>query len=217
MIVVGLTGSIGMGKSTAAKMLRRLGLPVHEADHAVHGLLGSRGAAVKAVAAAFPAALKGDRIDRRILGDLVFADTDALRRLEAVLHPMVRRSTRAFLMKAARARRPVAVLDIPLLYERGGEGRVDAVIVVSAPPQVQRWRVLGRAGMTDEKLRAILARQVPDSEKRRRADFIVKTGGSRGETLRQLRSILRTIKSRKRPRRHGPSRPTPPLIPRRME
>jgi dephospho-CoA kinase len=196
MIVVGLTGSIGMGKSNAALALRRLGVPVHDADGAVHKLLGPGGRAVQKVAAVFPKALAGNRIDRKKLGDLVFGDTPALRRLEAIIHPLVRRSAHAFLAAAARRRARIAVLDIPLLYESGGEKTVDAVIVVSAPRHIQRQRVLARSGMTDEKFRAILARQVPDTMKRRHADYVVLTGGHRGETFRQLKRIVRQLSAR---------------------
>jgi dephospho-CoA kinase len=190
MIVVGLTGSIGMGKSNAAHVLRRLGVPVHDADGAVHKLMGPGGRAVRQVAEAFPQALAGDRIDRKVLGDLVFGDTPALRRLEAIIHPLVRQSSRIFLAAARRRRAQIAVLDIPLLYESGGDNTVDAVIVVSAPRQIQRQRVMARPGMTEEKFRAILARQVPDVEKRRRADYVVFSGGHRGETFRQLKRIV---------------------------
>ena len=195
MIVVGLTGSIGMGKSNAAHVLRRLGVPVHDADGAVHALMGPGGRAVRKVAEVFPQALAGNRIDRKILGDLVFGDTPALRRLEAIIHPLVRQSSRAFLAAARRQRARIAVLDIPLLYESGGDKSVDAVIVVSAPKQIQRQRVMARPGMTDEKFRAILGRQVPDAEKRRRADYVVATGGHRGETFRQLKRIVRELRT----------------------
>jgi dephospho-CoA kinase len=198
MIVVGLTGSIGMGKSNAATALRQLGVPVHDADHAVHTLLGPGGGAVRRVAEAFPQALTGNRIDRKILGDLVFGDTPALRRLEGIIHPMVRRSSRAFLAAAARNRAKIAVLDIPLLYESGAQKTVDAVIVVSAPRSVQRQRVLARPGMTGEKFRSIVARQVPDAKKRQRADFVVHSGGHRGETFRQLKRIVRKLGARTR-------------------
>jgi dephospho-CoA kinase len=195
MIVVGLTGSIGMGKSNAAHVLRRLGVPVHDADGAVHKLMGPGGRAVRKVAEAFPQALAGNRIDRKVLGDLVFGDTPALRRLEAIIHPLVRQSSRAFLAAAARRRARIAVLDIPLLYESGNDRTVDAVIVVSAPRQIQRQRVMARPGMTEEKFRAILARQVPDVEKRRRADYVVFTGGHRGETFRQLKRIVSDLRA----------------------
>jgi dephospho-CoA kinase len=201
MIVVGLTGSIGMGKSNAAHVLRRLGVPVHDADGAVHRLMGPGGCAVRKVAEAFPQALAGNRIDRKVLGDLVFGDTPALRRLEAIIHPLVRQSSRAFLDAAARRRMRIVVLDIPLLYESGGDKAVDAVIVVSAPRQIQRQRVMARPGMTEEKFRAILARQVPDAEKRRRADYVVFTGGHRGETFRQLKRIVSQLSARPAGRR----------------
>jgi len=184
-----------MGKSNAAQVLRRLGVPVHDADAAVHRLLGPGGAAVRKVAELFPKALDGNRIDRKKLGDQVFGDTPALRRLEGILHPLVRRSSRAFVTAGARRRLPVVVLDIPLLYESRGEKSVDAVIVVSAPRQIQRQRVLARPGMTEEKFRAILARQVPDAEKRRRADYVVRTGGHRGDTYRQLKKIVTELKT----------------------
>jgi len=194
MIVVGLTGSIGMGKSNAAGVLRRLGVPVHDADGEVHRLLGPGGRAVRAVAAAFPGVLAGDKVDRKLLGDRVFGDTAALRRLEAILHPLVRRSSRIFLAAAARRGVRLVVLDIPLLYESRGENTVDVVVVVSAPRLVQRQRVLARAGMTEEKFLAIVTRQVPDAEKRRRADFVVATGRHRGDTFRQLQKIVRKIR-----------------------
>jgi dephospho-CoA kinase len=202
-IVVGLTGSIGMGKSNAAQVLRKLGVPVHDADAAVHRLMAPGGRAVRKVAELFPQALAGNRIDRKILGDLVFGDTPALRRLEDVLHPLVRQSSRAFVAAAARRQLPVVVLDIPLLYESRSEKSVDLVIVVSAPRQIQRQRVLARPGMTEEKFRAILARQVPDVEKRRRADYVVLTGGHRGETYRQIRRIVELLKNRRRIARGG--------------
>jgi dephospho-CoA kinase len=146
------------------------------------------------VAAIFPEALKGDGIDRKALGDRVFGDTAALRQLEAIVHPLVRQSSRAFVAAAARRREKLVVLDIPLLYESGGEKIVDVVIVVSAPPQIQRQRVLMRRGMTVEKFHAILSRQVPDTIKRRRADYVVRSGGHRGETFRQLKRIVRRLK-----------------------
>ena len=197
MIILGLTGSIGMGKSNAATMLRRLGVPVHDADAAVHRLLGPGGRAVKRVAAAFPEALAGNRIDRKRLGDRVFGDTPALRRLESILHPLVRESSQAFLAQSARRRARLVVLDIPLLFESGIEDSVDGVIVVTAPAAIQRQRVMRRPGMTAEKFRAILARQVPDSEKRRRATYVVRTGGHLGDTLAQLRRVVRRAKARK--------------------
>ncbi len=193
MLVIGLTGSIGMGKSTAAAMLRRLGLPVHDADAAVHRQMACGGAAVSAVEAAFPGVTRDAAIDRGLLGARVLGDAAALKRLEAILHPLVRAEARAFLAKQARLRRLLAVLDIPLLFETGGDRLCDAVIVVSAPPFIQRARVLRRPGMTDAKMQAILARQLPDAEKRRRADFVVHTGLNKAHTLRQLAGIVRLL------------------------
>jgi dephospho-CoA kinase len=195
MLIVGLTGSIGMGKSTAAAMLRRLGLPVHDADAAVHRLMVRGGAAVKAVAADFPGVERNGVIDRKLLAAKVLGDPAALKRLEAILHPLVRCETRRFLAQQARLRRPLAVLDIPLLYETGAERRCDVVIVVSAPPFIQRARVLSRPGMTEARFRAILQRQLPDAEKRRRADFVVQTGLDKAHALRQLAAIATLLKS----------------------
>ena len=195
MLVVGLTGSIGMGKSTAAVALRRLGLPVHDADAAVHRLMARGGAAVQAVAAAFPGVERDGAIDRKLLGARVLGDPAALKRLEAILHPLVRRETWQFLAQQARLRQPLVVLDIPLLYETGAERRCDVVIVVSAPAFIQRARVLARPGMTDARLQAILNRQMPDAEKRRRADFVVQTGLTKAHALRQLRSIVTLLRS----------------------
>ena len=196
-MILGLTGSIGMGKSTAAAMLRRLGVPVHDADAAVHRLLGRGGGAVAAVAREFPDVAAGGEVDRRRLGAIVFADAAALRRLEAVLHPLVRREEARFLAACARRRRPAVALNIPLLYETGGDRRCDAVAVVSAPSMAQRARVLGRAGMTADKLASVLERQTPDAEKRRRADFVVLTGLSKRATLNQLTRVVAALRSRR--------------------
>jgi dephospho-CoA kinase len=193
-IVLGLTGSIGMGKSAAATVLRRLGLPVFDADAEVHRLLGRGGRAVAAVAAAFPGAeAPGGAIDRQALGREVFGRPAELRRLEQILHPMVRQVEGRFVAAARARREPIVVLDIPLLFETGGERRCDRVLVVSAPAWLQRQRVARRPGMTDSRLRAILAAQMPDREKRRRADFVVLTGLSRARTLRRLKQILRIL------------------------
>jgi dephospho-CoA kinase len=194
MVVLGLTGSVGMGKSTAARMLRRLGVPVHDADAEVHRLLGLGGGAVAAVAESFPGARADDRIDRAALGRLVFGDPAALKRLEAILHPLVRAAQTRFLAACRRARVPVAVLDIPLLFETAGESRSDGVIVVSAPLWLQRARVLQRPGMTEARLGAILAQQLPDAEKRRRATWVVPTGLGEALTLRRLKGILREVR-----------------------
>ncbi|HZT50852.1 MAG TPA: dephospho-CoA kinase [Stellaceae bacterium] len=190
MKILGLTGGIGMGKSTAAAFFRQLGVPVYDADRVVHALLAPGGAAVKAVARAFPAARSGDGISRPRLAELVFGKPDALRRLEAILHPMVRARERAFLrrMRARRAR--LVVLDIPLLFETGGDKRCDAVVVVWAPPALQRRRVMRRPGMDAQRFAAIVAQQMPDRIKRARADFAVPTGLGRAATRRALRRVV---------------------------
>lgn len=197
MIILGLTGSIGMGKSTAAAMLRRMGVPVCDSDAIVHRLLGRGGGAVAAIGAAFPGVVVDGAVDRRALGAQVFANPPALRRLEAIVHPRVRAAQARFLRGAARRRTPVVVLDIPLLFESGGDRRVDRTVVVSAPASVQRARVLARPGMTAEKFAGILAQQVPDREKRRRADHVIATGLGLAVTLRGLRRVLRDVKGRR--------------------
>ena len=212
MIVLGLTGSIGMGKSNAAAALRRLGVPIFDADAAVHRLLGRGGSAVSAVAAAFPMAeAVGGAIDRQVLGREVFGRPEELRRLEQILHPIVRQAERRFVAAARSRRESIVVLDIPLLFETGGDRRCDRVLVVSAPAWLQRQRVARRPGMTDSRLNAILAAQTPDREKRRRADFVVLTGLSRARTLRQLKRVRRILRREDGatglPRRRG-ARPT---------
>ena len=194
MKVLGLTGSVGMGKSTAAAMLRRLRVPVHDADAAVHRLMDKDGAAVAEVEAAFPGVVADGAVDRRKLGARVFGDPEALRRLEAILHPKVRADSEAWLRRQRRRREPLVVLDIPLLFESGSEARCDAVIVVSAPAFVQRARVMRRPGMTEERFQQVLAQQLPDREKRRRAQFVVSTGLGKGHTLRQLARIVRLFR-----------------------
>ncbi len=196
MFVLGLTGSIGMGKSTAAKMLAAMGAPVCDSDRLVHGLLAKGGAAVPTIAVAFPGVVVDGAVDRRALGAAVFGNPPALARLEAILHPMVQAAQRRFLARAARRRVRVAVLDIPLLFETHGEKRVDAVLVVSAPLRVQTSRVLARPGMTAEKFAGILARQTPDVEKRRRADWVIPSGAGRHTTRRALARVLRVVKGR---------------------
>lgn len=191
MVIFGLTGSIAMGKSTAAGMLRRLGVPVHDSDAVVHRLLGKGGGAVPLVARAFPKVVRSGAVDRQALGALVFADPAALRTLENLLHPLVSAQALGFLKRNAVARSPLVVLDIPLLFETSAERRCDATIVVSAPALVQRQRALARPGMNAAKLAGILARQVPDAVKRRRADFVVPTGLGLGVTLRGLKRVIR--------------------------
>ena len=197
MIVLGLTGSIGMGKSTAAAMLRRLGCPVHDSDAAVHRLYARGGAAVPVIEAAFPGAVKDGAVDRAALSALVVHDPAAMDRLGHLVHPLVRGATRRFLYGAARRRAKVAVLDVPLLLEAGRTIVVDAVLVVSAPGFVQRRRVLARPGMTEAKLQAILARQMPDREKRRRADFVVPTGLGKRHSLMKLKKLLKLLSGRR--------------------
>jgi dephospho-CoA kinase len=197
LIVLGLTGSIGMGKSTAAAMLRRLGVPLFDADRVVHRLLGPGGAAVQPVLAVFPGVAVGSgEIDRQLLGQRVFGDAEALERLERILHPMVRAEEKRFLARARAHREPLAVLDIPLLFETGGERRCDYVVVVSAPALIQRQRVLRRPGMTEIRLAGILKKQMADREKRRRADFVLPSGLGRNLTLRRLRSIFSLLRGR---------------------
>ncbi len=201
MIVLGLTGSIGMGKSTAAALLRRLGVPVHDADASVHRLLGRNGAAVERVAAAFPGTGGANGIDRAELGRRVFND------------PLVRAESDRFLRRMAAQGVPLVVLDIPLLFESGGERRCDAVIVVSAPSFLQRARVLARPGMSESRLAAILAKQMPDREKRNRADFIVPTGLGRRLTLRRLAEIVKMLSAQQS--QHPEPRRAPRRLPRR--
>jgi dephospho-CoA kinase len=189
--ILGLTGSVGMGKSTAAAMLRRMAVPVYDADRAVHGFLGPGGSAVAAVAAAFPGIAQVGGIDRKALGAKVFGDRVALQRLEAILHPLVGIDERRFLAQARAQRRRRVVMDVPLLFEVGGYKRCDAVIVVWAPPFLQRDRVLARPGMTEARLAFIRKQQVSDAEKRRRADFLVPSGLGRAVTWRALRRVLR--------------------------
>ncbi|MBK8909346.1 MAG: dephospho-CoA kinase [Rhodospirillales bacterium] len=191
MVILGLTGSIAMGKSTAAGMFQRLGVPVFDADACVHELLAEGGGGVAAVEAAFPEVVRQGAVDRRRLADRVFACGPDLRRLEAILHPLVRRGERRFLEIAARNRRTLVVLDVPLLLETGGERRCDRVAVVTAPRYVQLQRLLARPGMTAERVRATLSRQMSDADKRRRADFVIQSGLGRGETLRTIGQIVR--------------------------
>lgn len=175
MIILGLTGSIGMGKTATAAIFRDLGLPVFDADAVVHDLYGPGGAAVGPVGALFPGMVEGGSVDRARLGAHLARAPGDVPKLEAVVHPLVVAARGAFLAEARAAGAPAVVLDIPLLLETGGENAVDVVIVASAPERVQRARVLARPGMTVSRLDAILARQLPDSEKRRRADFVIET------------------------------------------
>jgi dephospho-CoA kinase len=188
MIKLGLTGSIGMGKSTVAAMFADEGVPVFDADAAVHRLQGPAGALVAAIESHFPGTTGPEGVNRTALSERVLGEPQALRLLESLVHPAVAREREAFL--AAHAAAPVVVLDIPLLFEAGGWRDVDKIAVVSAPPDVQRARVLARPDMTAEKFENVLARQLPDSEKRARADFVIPTGGSLDETRQAVRRIL---------------------------
>ena len=189
MIVLGLTGSIGMGKSTVARLFSEEGVPVFEADEAVHALY--RGAAAGLVEAEFPGTTRDGEVDRPVLGRAVFNDPAALARLEAIVHPLVREMERSFVEGARASGAPLAVIDIPLLLEKGGEGRVDLIAVVSAPHGVQRERVLRRDGMTEEKFKSVLARQMPDHEKRARADIIINTDGPIEDTRRAVQDVVK--------------------------
>jgi dephospho-CoA kinase len=197
MVIIGLTGSIGMGKSAAAGMLRRLRVQVHDADAAVHRLLGKNGAAVAAVARAFPGVVVDGVVDRGKLGANVFCDAAALKRLETILHPLVRRSSDRLLARAARRRARVVALDVPLLFETAADRRYDAIVVVSAPAFLQAQRVLRRPGMTVERMRQISTRQISDSEKRKRADFVVRTGLGKRDSFVAWRHVLRMLKHRR--------------------
>ncbi|WP_313665823.1 dephospho-CoA kinase [Shinella sp.] len=193
MIVLGLTGSIGTGKSTTAAIFRDLGVPVHDADATVHDLY--MGEAVQPVAARFPGALKNSVIDRKALSAILAGAPEGFRDLEAIIHPLVRARETAFLATERAKGSALVVLDIPLLYETGGEARVDKVVVVTCDPQTQRARVLARPGMTEEKFQLILSRQMPDSEKRRRADFIIDTGRGLEAAHKQVEEVIAEITS----------------------
>jgi dephospho-CoA kinase len=190
MIILGLTGSIGMGKSVAANTFRHFGIPVHDADLAVHDLMKPGGAAFDAIVAYYPPALDNNKINRKILGDFVFQNDDNLEGLENILHPMVRQKKNQFLGQAARRRCRSVVLDVPLLFETGGHKSCDGVVVVHAPDFVQRARVMRRPGMTAQKFTAIREKQMTSQEKCRRADFVVQTGIGRLESLRAIRNII---------------------------
>jgi len=191
MFILGLTGSVGMGKSTTLRFFAEEGVPVYDADAEVHRLY--EGAAAPAIEAAFPGTTADGKVDRTKLAARVLGDEAALRRLEAIVHPMVHDIERRLLEEAEAAGHKVAVLDIPLLFETGSDARVDAVVVVTAPPEVQRARVMERPGMTEEKFAAILAKQMPDAEKRRRADFIVDSSQGLDAARAQVRAILEAV------------------------
>lgn len=194
MIILGLTGSIGMGKSTVGKMFAKEGAPVFDSDAAVHKLYATGGAAVAPVEAAFPGVARDGAIDRTALSARVVGNEEAIGRLEAIVHPLVRQAQAEFLQSNRDAGMPVVVLDIPLLFEGGGAKLVDKIVVVSAPAEMQRARVLARPGMTAEKFEAILARQTPDAEKRARADFVIDTSGAFEDTRAQVRAVLDALR-----------------------
>jgi dephospho-CoA kinase len=199
MFVIGLTGSIGMGKTTTAGFFADAGVPVHDADATVHRLY--EGEAVPAIEAAFPGTTEGGKVDRAKLAMRVLGDKQALQRLEAIVHPLVRAAEARFLAEAERRGAAVAVLDIPLLLETGGGERVDAVVTVTAPPEMQRARLLERPGLTEEKLEALIANQLSDAEKRRRADFIVDTSQGFDAARAQVAEILRQVANMPKRRR----------------
>jgi dephospho-CoA kinase len=194
MLVIALTGSIGMGKTTVAARLRQLGIAVCDADAEVHALY--EGAAVAPIEAAFPGTTAGGRVDRDRLSKVLLANPAGFKKLEAIVHPLVQAAERAFLKAEAAKGAKMTVLEIPLLYETDGQKRVDVVIVASAPPEAQRERVMLRPGMTLEKLEQMLARQVPDADKRARADFVVDTGGTYAETDAQVDKIIESLHDR---------------------
>ena len=191
MFILGLTGSIGMGKTTTARLFADEGVPVHDADAAVHALY--EGAAAPLIEAAFPGTARNGAVDRQALAQAVIGDPEKLKRLEAIVHPLVGEVRDRFLVGARAQGATIAVLDIPLLFETGGDAHVDAVVVVSAAPDIQRQRVMERPGMTAEKFEALLAKQMPDAQKRRRADFIVDSGQGIDVARDQVRAILREV------------------------
>jgi dephospho-CoA kinase len=191
MFILGLTGSLGMGKSATAKMFAEEGVPVHDADAVVHRLYD--GEATDAVEAAFPGTTEGGKVNREKLGKRVLGDAAAIKRLEQIVHPLVHAAAQRFAAEAERNGALVAVLDVPLLFETGGDKRCDAVVVVSAPAEVQRARAFERPGMSEAKLAAILAKQIPDAEKRARADFVVDTSKGFDAARAQVRDILKAV------------------------
>ncbi len=194
MITLGLTGSIAMGKSTAAKIFASQGVPVFDSDAEVHRLYEKGGEAVAGVAALFPKSVKDGAVDRSVLAKLVLDDPPALQRLQAAVHPLVQKSQQAFLEACRSQGQEIVVLDIPLLFESGGEAQLDRIVVVSAPPEIQKRRALQRPGMTPEKLASILARQTPDAEKRAKADFVIDTSRELAHTRAQINNIIASLR-----------------------
>jgi len=201
--LVGLTGSIGMGKTETAKMFTRLGIPVYDSDAAVHRLYEPGGAAVAEIAKVFPDCVRGSRVDRTELNKYLATDKTAFKKLEAIVHPLVARDQRAFLEEAVKAGAELVVLDIPLLFETGGHERMDAVVVVSAPHAVQRERVLARPGMTADRLDHILSRQMPDAEKRAKAHFVVETDKGLDHAFEQVKAVVADLDQRRRDKKNA--------------
>lgn len=195
-LLIGLTGSIGMGKSETARMFGALGIPVYDADAAVHNLYEPCGEAVEPIAKAFPGAVKDGRVDRSALMAALQKDPNGFARLEAIVHPLAAKKQRAFVAEVVTSGAKMAVLDIPLLFETGGDTKVDVVVVVSAPPEIQRQRALARPGMTEEKLASILARQMPDDEKQLLADYVVETGQGLEHAKAQVLSIVQALQQK---------------------
>ncbi len=195
MIILGLTGSIGMGKTTASDNFSKIGIPVHDADQAVHEMMSEGGEAVVIMSEMFPASIRDGSIDRKVIAEEVFSNSKALNNIEKTLHPLVRLREKKFLGDCARQGKKVVILDVPLLFETGGEKRCDGVITVSAPKYIQRQRVFNRPGMTPERLKVILSRQISDFEKRKRSDFIILTGLGRYFSLIQAQKIVRITKN----------------------
>lgn|ERR1700749_334408 len=196
-LLIGLTGSIGMGKSETAKMFAKLGIPVYDSDAVVHRLYEPGGAAVEKIAEAFPGAVSDGRVDRAALSKRLAGDEAAFKKLESIVHPLVGAENRKFLAQAMEDGAKMVVQDIPLLFETGGHARMDAVVVVSAPAHIQRRRVLERPGMTPEKLDQILSRQMPDEEKRAKAHFVVETGKGLDHAFTQVKAIVEALKAKR--------------------
>lgn len=200
MIVAGLTGSIGMGKSTASNMLREMGVPIHDSDATVHALIGKGGKAVPAIAALCPEALKDGGIDRKVLGKYMFPDPVLKQAVEDVLFPMVKQSAFDFIEARKAEGHALVVLDVPLLFEAGWDKMVDKVICVSAPPEVQKARVMARPGMTEERFRDVMAAQMPDADKRAKSDYIIDTGVGMEDTRDQLKKLVAGLQPAAKPR-----------------
>ncbi len=194
--LVGLTGSIGMGKTETGKLFARLGLPVYDADSVVHELYEKAGAGSEAIAKAFPDVVKNGRVDRERLAAAVGGDENAFKKLESIIHPLVRQAEKRFISAAAQRGEELVILDIPLLYETRGAGRMDAVVVVSAPEEVRRERVLSRPGMSLKKLEQISARQVPDAEKRAQADYVIETGKGLEHAFEEVKRVAADLRQR---------------------